>query len=334
MKPGLARAAAYALFALALAVPAAAWLAAPAPQVPAPTAFSGGERNATAWAHSLQDAGYTVRALVSGAPLALEEPRPQQALVVVLAPTAIDRLDGLALDRFLADGGRVWVADPDGNANPWLAAHGIAVDPHRLLDPGLAHPGAARLSAAGKAFQTAGPTGSLLADPDAGWQPLWQAGAGVHRDMDGNGSVDRTDPPGPHLVAATLATAGGGRLVVSADASAFTDAALAAPGTRDAVRAAVAALLPDGGTVLVDESQHGWTRAEAPAATLLSLTAWVGVAPPWVRLLLLLPALAGAALLLRSRGGLEPYRSHQMVDPETPPGHAPPPEPIDRKLMP
>src|SRR5207253_2154166 len=91
-------------------------------------------------------------------------------------------------------------------------------------------------------------------------------------------------------------------------------------------------LLPAGGRILVDESQHGWTAAEAPLTASVHATGWVGAVDPWLRGAVVALAAAVALDALRRGTAAAPYGPHQPSDPETPPdsAHLPPREPARR----
>lgn len=290
---------------------AAFHVAAPPAHEPRSSAFQSGEHHLGAWAHDMQS-GYDVRAAVSGAYLADAD----RTLLVVHAPQRLP--DAAFLEGHLARGGALWILDPDGTYNPWLSAHGAAVGPHRLVDPDNPHgAGTVRMQGADGEVIARSPASLVL---EEGWEPWLVSGA--HLDLDGDGTVDRSDTPGPHPVGAAKRVHGA-QLFVTADASMLHDGMREGADNRAFANWVVRQLLPHGGRIVVDESQHGWTAKERLPVAAVQSVHLVNLLPTWATLLAAAMVAAGAVLLARKARALHPYREHERSDPATPPGQDP-----------
>lgn len=306
---------------LLLALPAAAVAglvaAAPTASVPSPTAYASGGQNLTLAREAIEAAGYPVSSLVGDLRGA-----PHDALLLVPDATrALPAAELQALDDHLLAGGSVWVAGGTALAS-WLAGHGASMGDQHLLQLGSSEPGRVELTAqvGTISFPRVASLlpGTLLLQDGKGWLPWLQAPATAHLDLDANGTIGQTDPPGPFPVGALLALPSGGTLVASSDATLLGDDSWSSTGSDNAaaVRALLARLHP--ARIVVDETEHGWTKAEGPwvvavrsaqAVAGLPLAAQAGLAA--------IVAAAGAMLALASRP-LRPYAPHQPSDPVQP----------------
>lgn len=302
--------------------------AAPEARNPEPTAFGEGPQNVAAWRQSMEESGYQVSAMVSDTALLADAPDGARTLVVMVAPLEAPTEDVVrVLDGHLSRGGSVFILDAEGAYNPWLARYGVAVGGQHLLDTAAtAAPSHAALEGGDTASRFA-PVAAhnasyLVIDEGLQWQGVLSAPAAMHVDLDGNGSVDAADPSGPHAVGAVLRHQAGGLLMVTADPSFLTDEQWSRPGVENGafVRWLVRQALPQGGTILADESQHGWTENEAHAVTLVQ---GMGRLVPWTVALSALAFLAVPVSIAAKRlPKLMPYTNHEMSDPVTPPPSA------------
>lgn len=286
-------------------------LGAPAAEEPSSSAFASGDAHLESWRQDMQD-GYTVLAAVSTTSL-IEDVDPARTLLVVHGPQ--QEPDQAVLDRHLSGGGSVWILDPDGAYNAWLSSHGVSVGPHRLVDANSPHgSGTVRMHGADAEVVAQSPA-SLVLDDEA-WDVWLRSEA--HLDVDGDGTVDRIDVPGPHPVGAARSIAGG-QLFVTADASLLSDALRDSAGNPDFARWVARQLLPEGGTIVVDESQHGWTASERLPVAGVQVASHAGSLPTWAALALAIVVAAAAVVAARNASALHPYREHERHDPATPP---------------
>lgn len=318
-----------------LATLTALWVAAPEADNPEPTAFEPGPSNATAWANAARGQGLQVHSLVSD--LAVHKPATDGSgeLIILLDPRrSLEPDEKRVLNRHLSVGGSVWVAGAADYVNDWLLEFGIAIAPNAILDPQSTDSTEVQLEAAELGIAVTGRgVGSLVIETGT-WQPWLVAPERVHMDVNGNGKIDQSDPalkPPHNVVAAMRRLESGGHLAVTAQHDLFTDRAWRNALSRNPEFHywALNQLLPDGGTVLVDESHHGWSAAEAPlVATVLAGTT-VSALQPATRLAIL--AIVAAALLLPPflAKRLDPFRPHSPMVPVFP-SHAK--EPLEPKL--
>lgn len=306
---------------------------APAEATPQPTAYGDGPANSTAFRQTVLGTGFSVGVILAEPRLVVETQDATNTLVVVLAPAVpFDDETRTTLDEFLGRGGAVWIADGEGVANSWLSSYGAAITNNRLIDPTSTDPGSVELHATNvteslPALVSRAP-GKLFLDDGHEWEWSLSAPARVHLDVDGNGTIDRADEAGPHLVAAVRSMASGGRLIVSADDSILLDQNLEEEGTGNAayVRALVAGILPNAGLVILDESSHGLTGREPYAAPIVSAGLALRQAG-WMAGLGGLVALASgvgiAARLGAAAKPMSPHRESIPIDPTPqPPGRA------------
>lgn len=168
--------------------------------------------------------GHLLRPIIS-TPSLVHQVDGASSLILLVNPAAPPTPDfAQRLDRLLEAGATVWLADPDGQYNPWLIGYGASIATQRLATPGSAVPRLVELVAEGPASVQADAPGTIVLRDDAAWSPLLQSTAASAMDVDGDGVVGLTDPPGPHLVGARR-TVGRGTLVVVADTSLLMDAA-------------------------------------------------------------------------------------------------------------
>lgn len=300
----------------ALAAGVLLW-ASPAPQRPEPTAYSPGGGNLTLLASAAEDAGLPVDAAVAGL-----EPATGRALVIVAGAARPPRAaETAALDRVLDSGGTVWIAGGSAYV-PWLAARGASLGGQPLLQAGSANPGDVTLAGGlgGDLFTNVASRlpGTILLEEGSAWQVWLSAPADAHADLDRDGVIGEADPPGPFPVGAALRTTGGGLLLATADASLLSDDALGGAGSDNAAlwRALLSQAGPD--RVVVDESQHGWTRNEGPMVTLLHAASALRALPAGLLALAALCACALAVAVVLAGGHVTPFVPHVPADPADP----------------
>ncbi|MBI2078465.1 MAG: hypothetical protein HYT80_08885 [Euryarchaeota archaeon] len=302
-------------------------LAAPTPSSAEPTGFSEGSGNTTQYVRTLQEMGNDVRAIVSSGSMLDDIATPASAVVVLLSPSR-QLTDGedRSYARFLSAGGTAWVADPSGVLNTWLAPHGVAISDRRLLDPTSATPSLVRLGAptpsGGIEPILADASGRVYIEDPQAWSVLLES-RDAHLDIDGNGSVDRWDEPGPHPVLAVRHLAGGGRLIVSADDSVLRNRNMARghSGNVAFVQSVSRLLLPERGEFVLDESMHGLTGAEPYLVPVLRATAaarQLGVIVGVITAGILVAALGLIRVVLPRWTPYQPHRSSIPVDPAPP----------------
>lgn len=302
----------------ALLAGSAYWLA-PAAREPDPSAYRSGADQFGALRERLA-AEHDVQAVVSRLSLV-----PDDGLLVVLRPEVQpDAATEDALLGRLQRGGSMWVADPGPAWSGLLGRLGIAVGTQPLLDLAPLKPGQVALSttaAVASGVTAFAPTTLLLQDP--AWEPFLVSSPSSALDVDGNGTIDRGDLPGPHVVGALRHLDGGGTLLVTSDASLATGAGLAAEPNRRLVDWIAGQAAAPG--VWLDETQHGHTAAERGPANAVA-TLQRATEQPWTLKAAaagLVAVVAGLAVLLVPRR--LPFAAHAAVDPILPPE---PPQPL------
>lgn len=242
--------------------------------------------------------GLEVSRLVSS-PLSLSSPgdaEPDHALVAVVTPSRGYSADEREhLRAFVQSGGRLLVADNFGQANSLTTHFGLTLERVRLVESDPTRLANATLE--GRTFRIwlQAPT-AINFDAGSSARVLAYSSAQSFVDRDGDGIISASDPRGPFPVAIELSVGqAGGSLIVVSDPGPFT-----APGADEADNRAwrtalLAYLLPNGGSVFVDES-----RQASPDPFVAGLGAMVGAATsaPWKYVLIGLGLLL-AALVFR-----------------------------------
>lgn len=220
-----------------------------------------------------------------------------------------------AIEDMLRDGTDVWLADPEGHTNGWLFGQGIGVATPLILDPSSEDPNRTFLHDPDGAERVLArtPSSLLILDEQAGWSPVLVSTPEARRDVDDNGSVDLSDPPGPFLVAVKRTGPPGTDLVVFADRSLFLDDQISFPG-NDASAFLQNGLAP-GDQVAVDEVGSGPLQRERLPFSTVSAASAASEVPAWFSAVILFLVLAGVVFAIRRRPPVVPYTSHQSDDP-------------------
>lgn len=289
------------------------------------TAYRGGDEDASAVRGELIEAGYRVEGIRS-TPYVLDDVADARGTVLLILGTErrYDAGEASAVLAFLERGGSVILADETGYGTDIAREAGFAFSSERVLDTESNRDGDANLPIA-KA-RVGSETFDVLFNSPASLIPLSNAAdhdviarssadagtTGSFLDKNGNGEVDVADPAGPFpLVIRT--TLGPGALVLVADTGVFMNAQVQEPDHDNAAfaRALVAALAPQGATVLLDESRHAATPALAPwdnpLRALAGLTS--GVVAPILTLIVLV---AAAVLAWRFTRQTEDWSHHRF----------------------
>jgi len=219
---------------------------------------------------------------------------PADVLVVVAAPPRPFTADeARAVQGFVARGGQLLVADDFGQANSLTAGLGMAFERVRLVEPQAGQVTPASLGSRSYGLDLGRATALDLAGaaPQAATVLAWSSNESF-LDRDGDGIIGAADPQGPFPLIAR-AGSGAGTVTAVADVSILSASGADLGQNRAWRQALLADALPDGGTVLVDESQ---TVAD-PALHAVGIAVAAGHASPWRDALLvaaglLLPGLA------------------------------------------
>ena len=299
---------------------------APEPGSPEPSAFSAGSHNLSALASGLKEAGLDVKAVVASAQLLDEHVVADETLLFMVAPSqAPTDEDIVRLLGFLERGGTIWIADPEGVSNRFLGLFGVSIADKRLIGPdGADAVGLVPRNLTDVSLPVAATDpGRLYFEDDRPWVVVLEGPAALHLDIDGNGSIDRADTPGPHPVVARLELETGGALVAAADASLLATDAItnATTGNLVFVRSLVGALLDDG-TVVFDETDKGLRDQEPYIAPLVAWSTVLGSVSPWVYVAFAFLVAAGAAATAVYGPRWKPFPPHRF---HIPIDRAPPP---------
>ncbi len=252
------------LFALLLVAGVLLWSPDASPAA-SPTAYETSPADTSTWRLRLEAAGYDVQSLVA-TPSLLDVTSPAAAALIIMHPTAGPTSEGAAaMDQFLADGGSMLVADPDGAFNAWLRPWGASVAAPSIIQPGLPAPYAHIAPKGSNWHATTSSVHSLVLEDETGWTAWLWSKPTSHLDLDGNGTIDRADLPGPFVVAASRSLPAGGHLIVMGEARAFVNLHMneSADRNRELAQAAAQILLPEGGTIIFDETRTGLSANEA-----------------------------------------------------------------------
>lgn len=310
-------------------------LAGPAHE-PASSAFASGGPNLGNWTQDVSS-GYEVRSVVSGLFLASDVRDHASTLVVISGPQRVPTAaEDAALRRHLEHGGSLWILDDAGTMNPWLSSHGVAIGPHRLvasqvnLGPGLVNLEGGDAGTRFPAVVARAPA-SLVFQEARDWETWLQSGPDSHLDITRNGTVDRIDPPGPHVVGAALRVQGGGFLVAASDTTLLSDDLWGVPRSDNSgfARWLVKQVLPEGGMILVDESQQGWTGSERLPVAATMLGQGVREFNVVATAALLGLCLVATWVLIRNTPRLTAYARHHPSDPVA----APPAQNLDKSVV-
>lgn len=274
------------------------------------SAFTDGGEGASPLVADARGQGLDALRVVSG-PLAVASDTrvvPERSLLVVLRPEGgYSDEEAAGLREFLERGGQALVADGFGHANTLVRPLGVTFERVRLVEQDPAQALDARLEGRKFLLRTAEPT-ALLLDAAANATVLAASSPRSFLDRDGDGTIDAADPQGPFPVLAEVAV-GSGRLVALADPSPLLRSGAAAADNAAWRQALLAYLMPDGGTLYVDESRQ--PTADPVVAGLAAVGA-TAASPAWRWGLV---ACAGlillAGLLLPAHGG-EEWQPHRF----------------------
>lgn len=279
------------------------------------SAYREGPSDLVAFREELTVAGYATGA-VAGSPLALvDSVDPTRTLVVIAGVERPFRdAEVAALEEFVRSGGRLIVADDTGNGDQLTVRFGIHVagvpvyDDNFRTNVSLVNV-SARLPRSGAEPKSYAPLvmnvpSSLNATTQDARNVtvIASTSASSFGDLVGNRVRDTGDLKGPFVVGYDVKV-GRGHVVVLSDPDLFASGLIAdrALANRAFASDLVDRLLPEGGTVLFDESRHGTGVVEAlPARALASVvTATRDPVVRWVSLAVAVAAGAGLLALVR-----------------------------------
>ncbi|HLE96917.1 MAG TPA: DUF4350 domain-containing protein [Candidatus Thermoplasmatota archaeon] len=231
-------------------------------------AWRTGPENLVEFRRSLEGLGYG-SAAIGVSPHALSAlGAPERTLVVVAGVETSYRPGEIeAIQEFVQGGGKLLVADDFGFANALSDGFGVNFDKLRLFDenyvssPNLT---VVRATLGPKTYPVVlnVPTSLSVRNPDA--VVLAVTSEKAYLDANANELKDDEDVQGASIVAVAVPF-GKGRAVFLGDPAPLTDEMLGQGKNRDFLLTLVGDLLPDGGTVLFDESRH--SRNVVAAAT-------------------------------------------------------------------
>jgi uncharacterized protein (DUF58 family) len=293
-----------------VAVVAASWLS-PEPG----SAFAAGGGGIGALVEDADLQGLKVERLVAG-PLGLSHDAgldPTRTVLVVATPKHPYSTDeAAAAMAFVARGGVLLVADDFGQANSLTASMGLVFERVRLVEP---DPSAStNASVAGRTYSLAltGATG-LKAPPSSATRVLAWSSEASFLDRDGDGIIGPADPHGPFpLIAESTPAGASGHILAVADVDIFSRSGSDLKDNRAWRQAILAQALPDGGTVLVDESQV----ASDPGLRILGIAVAAAAAPPWRYALMSVTGLLILGLVspfIRERWQAHRFRPHRFI---------------------
>jgi uncharacterized protein (DUF58 family) len=193
---------------------------------------------------------------------------PATTIVAVVHPTsAYTSADRAVIERFVADGGLLLVADDHGTANSLVAAFGISFERVRLVETDSDWGWRANDQGPTQGLSLPAPT-ALLVPPGSTAHVLATSSGQSFLDRDGNGWVGQGDAVGPFVVAARI-DHGAGRVILVADAQALEGptGALNLAWWQDQVADAGPRSL-----LLIDESQS----AQDPSLVVLATARSIG----------------------------------------------------------
>ncbi len=224
---------------------------------------------------------------------------------------ANDAAEAASLQDLLAAGVNVWLLDPHGHLNGWTHELGAVVADAPLV--GASPDGRVVSQSAEDALhvQHRHPQSMIL--EQAAWVPLLTTGSAVHQDLDRDGNVDQSEPPGPFVLAAQLPWSSGSDLVVWSDVSMFQRSQTGQAGADNL--AFLAQQIGAMGRIVVDESGTPQTPLEAGASNAARASSLVQSLP------LAVPVAAAAALVLlvlmalKQTEPLTDWTRHESVDP-------------------
>ncbi len=280
---------------------------------------SGFAENGTGTGPLVQDAnlqGMETLRLLSG-PLALTtdpDHDPARTLLVVMGPSRpYDAAEVQSIHRFLRDGGQLLVADDFGRANSITSGLGITFERVRIVDDADAVQATATIDGRSFDLWVDTPT-ALRAAPGLTYEVLATTAETSFLDRDGNGLIDAGDPLGPFPLAVVVEIGlRGGRLVAVADTTPFLEAGADQADNRDFRQSLLAALLPQGGRVVVDESREPssdpWLLATAALVAALSR------GPGWylIGTVVVATAVLGGIIATRSHWGAHVFHVDRFV---------------------
>ncbi|MGQ0534787.1 MAG: DUF4350 domain-containing protein [Methanobacteriota archaeon] len=264
----------------------------------------------------------TVEGSVLGLDPTLEPSRTLVAMIGV--EREIRGVEADRLEAFVADGGRLIVANDFGDADPVALRFGARFDRVRLYDEDFAASpdfvrADANLSGTRYDLLLNVPTSLTLFDVvDGGASRVLAASTDrSYVDLDENGAVDLTDVRGPFPLLVLRTYPSGGAVLLAADPGLFIDGMRGEAENAAFLDAVVEELLPEGGVAYFDESSHAAAAGGAILKTALA-AAVVATSTPAAAAVLLAVALAIAGgLVAASRSPAEwavhDFRADEVV---------------------
>jgi hypothetical protein len=239
---------------------------------PRNSAYLEEERGLSQLAAELGAQGIAAQSLASG-PHALDAVEDPARTVFLVAGVERSYTGGevKAIQSFVERGGRAVVADDFGFGDPVGEPFGVTFDKRVLRDASF-HVNVSLVNVnatlAGRNYTLImNVPASLGRAPGAALQPRAESGSDSYIDENLDGVEDTGDLKGPFLVIAE-ATRGNGTALFTSDPGMFANGLLKDNGPY--LTALFRDLLPDGGTVVFDESRHAQGAGGAMLAALLA----------------------------------------------------------------
>ncbi|MHB8585836.1 MAG: DUF4350 domain-containing protein [Thermoplasmatota archaeon] len=286
-----------------------AFLALAAQGSPAERSYGGGASDLSDFRSDLQASGYST-ASIEGSTLMLNAgPAPSKTLLIVAGVQRPYRPSEVAeIDQFVQDGGHLILADDTGNGNQVSTLFGVQIQNVELLEP-TNYVKDANFSFYNATIQITGNSrsftpvvfdvpGYLNVNASTHGQFIANSTSGSWADLRGTHSLVPGDLPGPFPMIFE-ANRGKGQAIFIADSEVFSSALFnnGAWANKKFAEALVSAMLPDGGTVVFDDSRHGDAFPANVVEAALSSSV-VAFREPGPSLFLLAALLVGAASIV------------------------------------
>ncbi len=216
----------------------------------------------------LDDEGYDVEVLISSSSLLLSEDDPERTVFLSLGPERAYTLTEIhAIDSFHERGGRLILADDTGRMDPLAERFDVGFPSGQLYDENFqTNPSFVRVDV-NLADRFSGTL--LLNEPSylihSGGRVIARTGGSAWVDRNGNGLRDfdnttQGEPLGEKTIAVIMdpdfLSLGSGCAVFISDPSLFLNEMIDQKDNREFISSLISYLLPDGGTIVIDDGVH------------------------------------------------------------------------------
>lgn len=270
---------------------------------------------------TLESEGYEVKRIVSSASLLLQEENPEETLFMTLAPGRPYSLtEILAIRKFHSRGGKGILADDTSNINDLIRYYDVNIvegqvyDEIYLKSPDFPKVDVSSVDLFSGTIVMNRPASLnsrsgrvILNTTSSGW--VDRNGNGI-RDVENQTVGETSGLKRLGVITNPSAGPGEGNFVILSDPSLFSNEMLSVEDNQEFMLSAVEYLLPDGGTIIVDESTHS---LEGPEGAVQSASRGIVILTTDINFKIVSASLV-IIILLSSLYVFDPPKRHGHVD--------------------